>query len=354
MKLAELQITNLRNIQSAKLYFHPSFNIISGPNGSGKTSFLEAIYLLSNAYSFRTRENASLITDDRENLTLFSRTLDAQTISVQKSLHSPTIVRLNAEPCLVRSALAIFLPCQLFYQDIFQIIEAGPALRRGILDWGLFHVEHSYHTLWNHYQRTLKQRNSLLRQKAPLAHFIPWNHALANLANQLDALRGAYYRKLTQTFDEILKKISDISCKLEYYKGWDKKGEGKSLEEILQSTYHSDLLRLYTHYGAHNADLYILSNDVKAKHYLSRGQQKIALFAIKLAQMKLLNKHCILLIDDLTSELDKKHISRLMDFLTNQDIQMFVTVREDGNHLLLNEKERQYADFRMEDGKVFY
>lgn len=353
MKLSELQITNLRNIHSPRLYFDPSFNVISGPNGSGKTSFLEAIHLLSNAYSFRTRENTSLITHDKENLTLFAKTEDAQSISVQKSLHSPTLVRLNGEPCLVRSALAIFLPCQLFYQDIFQIIEAGPSLRRGILDWGLFHVEHSYHTLWNHYQRTLKQRNSLLRQKAPLDHFIPWNHALTELAKQLDALRITYYSRLTKEFYEIIKKISDISCTLEYYKGWDKKGEGKPLEEILQTTYQSDVLRQYTHYGAHNADLFILSNEVKAKQYLSRGQQKIALFAIKLAQIKLLNKHCILLIDDLTSELDKKHISRLMDYLINQEIQMFVTVREDGN-LLLNEKQREHSHFRMEEGNVFY
>ncbi len=349
MKLSELQITNLRNLHTARLYFHPSFNVISGPNGSGKSSFLEAIYLLSNAYSFRTRENASLITHDKESLTLFAKTEDAQSISVQKSLHAPTIIRLNGEPCLVRSTLAIFLPCQLFYQDIFQIIDAGPALRRGILDWGLFHVEHSYHTLWNQYQRTLKQRNSLLKQKAPLQHFMPWNQAIAELASQMDALREAYYSKLARAFEEIIKEISDISCKLEYYKGWDKKGEGKPLEEILESTFTSDILRQYTHYGAHNADLSILSNDVKAKHYLSRGQQKIALFAIKLAQIKLLNKHCILLIDDLTSELDKKHIDRLIDYLGQQDVQIFVTSR-DNEGLLLNQERQAHAHFLMQDG----
>jgi DNA replication and repair protein RecF len=352
MKLVELQITSLRNIDSLKLPLHSNFNIISGPNGSGKTSFLEAIYLLSSAYSFRTRENASLITHEKESLTVFAKTEDEQSISIQKSLHAPTLVRLNNQPCLVRSELAFFLPCQIFYQDIFQIIDAGPSLRRGILDWGLFHVEQNYHTLWNNYQRILKQRNSLLRQKASIEQFIPWNNALTELANQLDVSRQNYSTQLIKAFEEIIQEISDISCRLEYYKGWDKKGEGKSLEEILKSTHMSDLLRQYTHYGAHNADLMVLSNDVKAKHYLSRGQQKMVLFAIKLAQIKLLDKHCILLIDDFTSELDEKHINRLMDYLSQQHVQMFVTVR-DNMQRLLNGSKREHSHFQMDECVAF-
>ncbi|CDZ76163.1 DNA replication and repair protein RecF [Legionella massiliensis] len=325
MTLAQLQIQNLRNIRSARYNFHPHLNLIIGANGSGKTSFLEAIYLLGSGHSFRTREISPLVSHDKDQLTVFARTNDEQSISIQKSLTSATQVRLNSYPCQTTSELAYFLPCQVFYQDLFQIIDAGPSVRRSLLDWGLFHVEPSYHNLLKEYKRALKQRNALLRQKAQLRYFEPWNKIISELALNLDNFRSGYFSQLQDEFKRILQQLTDIDCDIGYYKGWDRKGTNKELAKILIESHDSDLQRQYTHYGPHQADILIDSHHLKAKQFLSRGQQKIILIAIKLAQTVLMGKPCTFLFDDLTAELDNAHLDRLFELIFTLEGQFFIT-----------------------------
>ncbi|ASQ47498.1 DNA replication/repair protein RecF [Legionella clemsonensis] len=325
MSLAQLQIHNLRNLKSARLDFHPHINFFSGINGSGKTSILEAIYLLGSGHSFRTREILPLISQGEETMTVFSRTFDQQTISIQKSLHSPTQVRINKLACQSSSELARFLPCQVFYQDIFQIIDAGPSVRRSVMDWGLFHVKQDYHSLWKDYKRALKQRNFLLKQKASPKELLPWNRILDDLASQLHHARENYFLQLRPKFEKTLEQLSSFHCSLSYYKGWDKRDTGKSLAIILEENYQKDVLRQFTQYGAHQADLSVASEEFTAKQYLSRGQQKILLFSLKLAQASIMSKPCIYLCDDLASELDKVHIERLLNFFLTLEGQFFIT-----------------------------
>lgn len=329
MTLAELKITHLRNIHSAHLLLHPRLNIIAGANGSGKTSSLEALYLLSSGHSFRTREISALVTQGQELLTIFAKSDDSQRISIQKSQHLSTIAQLNGQPCLSSSQLAAFLPCQVFYQDIFQLIDAGPALRRSLLDWGLFHVKHDYLTLWKDYRRALKQRNALLRQRAAASQLLPWNKLLNDIAILLDDYRSAYFQQLVVIFNRIVKQLSGIDCELHYYRGWDRKNEGKSLLDVLTASYDNDLSRQFTHYGAHQADLFVISTVFKAKHFLSRGQQKVVLFALKFAQAELVKKDCLYLIDDLSAELDEEHTNKILEHIDTMQGQFFITTRPD-------------------------
>jgi DNA replication and repair protein RecF len=349
MILRELQITNLRNILSARLLFHPHLNIVSGCNGSGKTSFLESIFLLASGQSFRCHDIRSIVSHHQDTLTVFSKTDDFQRISIQKAAHQPTIALINGESCLRRSELATFLPCQVFYQDIFQLIDAGPTLRRGLLDWGLFHVEHDYHVLWKDYRRVLKQRNSLLKSRANLTQLLPWNKMLAEIACQLDKRRLSYFNRLSCEFNTIIHELTNLQCELSYYRGWDKKNEGKSLEDILLATFQSDCLRQYTHYGAHHADLIVISSDYKVKNVLSRGQQKIVLFALKFAQSRLVDKPCIYLIDDMASELDENHISRLMHYINTTKGQFFITTRQN-DIPLFNIDHTNYTHYLIDNG----
>lgn len=325
MSLSFLQIQNLRNIKSARFNLDPHINLIIGPNGVGKTSFLEAIYLLGSGHSFRTREIKPLVARESETLTVFARTYDEQSISIQKSLALPTQVRLNSYSCHTSSELAYFLPCQVFYQDLFQIIDAGPSVRRSLLDWGLFHVKHPYHLLLKDYKRALKQRNSLLRQKAKESHFEPWNLIIADLALKVDEYRLNYMSQLEVEFNKTLAQLTDFDCTLHYYKGWDRKGLNKSLSAILKESYQLDIQRQFTQYGAHQADITIECSNSKAKLYLSRGQQKIVLIALKLAQTKLMDRNCLFLCDDLSSELDNEHLKRLFSLISQSKGQFFIT-----------------------------
>jgi len=325
MILSELKIHHLRNISLAHLVLDPRFNFISGPNGSGKTSILEAFYLLSCGHSFRSREISSIISHGQTSLTVFARSQQSESISIQKSSSEPTQIKLNNQFCSSTSQLAYALPCQIFYSDIFHIIDAGPSVRRSLLDWGLFHVKPDYLFIWKEYRKVLKQRNALLKMNAPYAHFIPWDKQLSKLAVQLHSLREDYFALLTNAFTKVLLQLSDIDCSINYFKGWDKKNSGKDLEQILAEGFISDKHKLYTQYGAHQADIIIESNQSKVKNILSRGQQKIILIALKLAQADLIDHDCLYLIDDLTSELDEAHQRKLLNLLRERKGQYVIT-----------------------------
>lgn len=352
MILTELKIHHLRNITSANLFLCPRFNFIYGPNGSGKTSILEALYLLSCGHSFRSREISPVISYDHQNLTVYSRSQDQGSISIQKSESEPTQVKLNNQFCSTTSQLAYALPCQVFYSDIFQIIDAGPSERRSLLDWGLFHVKHNYLSLWKEYRRVLKQRNALLKQHAPAHHFIPWNNQLNQLANQLHELRDAYFIQWEQAFHSVLKQLSHLDCSISYYKGWDKKNTGKDLLQVLDDNLASDQQKSYTQYGAHQADILIEINQNKAKHVLSRGQQKIILIALRLAQANLLEKDCLYLFDDLIAELDEEHQKKIIKVLSERKGQYVITSTCFPNQLISSVANESHKLFQIEEGFI--
>ena len=347
--LLDLNVHHLRNISSLRLSLHPQQTLFYGANGCGKTSLLEAIYLLCTGHSFRTRETIPLVSHGSPALTVFGRTILDETVSIQKSITGSTQVKLNRHPCYNSSELARFLPCQVFYQDIFQVIDAGPSVRRALLDWGLFHVEPVYLALWKDYRLVIKHRNALLRQKAPSVNFVPWNKQLVDLSYALDSMRATYFRQWTQSFEMFLAQLTNVPCHIEYYKGWDKKGIGIGLNQILEEQFSMDRQRQYTNAGAHQADILFDISLKKAKQHLSRGQQKIVLIALKLAQASLVSKDCIYLFDDIAAELDSLHLSRLMDCLSSIKGQQFYTAIHDGtlgkafhsihldSHLLNNE-----------------
>lgn len=324
MSLKRLDIHQVRNITSARLDLNPRFNVFFGANGSGKTSLLESIYLLGRGHSFRARENEALIAYDASDLTVFGEMLEGDSISIKKT-KSKTTVSINKKKCSKSSDLARFLPCQIFYQDIFEIMDAGSAVRRALLDWGLFHASLDYHTVWKDYKRVLKQRNFLLKQGARRQQFIPWDEQLVELAEVLHVFRKDYFQQWYRAFEEVLPLLTPFPCGLAYDKGWDKKHEKKGLDEILVEQFEMDLQRQYTHSGAHHADILFETRGKKAKQTLSRGQQKIILIALKLAQAKLLSGACVYLFDDVMTELDAVHIEGLFRALEAIPGQFFFT-----------------------------
>lgn len=352
MILSELKIHHLRNISSTQIKLSPRFNFIAGANGSGKTTVLEAFYLLSCGHSFRSREISPLIQQGQNAFTVFARTQQQDTISIQKSSSQPTQIKLRNQFCTSTSQLAYALPCQIFYSDIFQIIDAGPTIRRSVLDWGLFHVKPDYLSLLKNYKKILKHRNALLKTHAPYAHFVPWDKQLNQLALALDVLRKDYFEQWTHAFTQVLAQLSDLQCNLSYFKGWDKKNTGKNLEQILAESFESDNHKLYTQSGAHQADVIIEANLNKAKQFLSRGQQKIILIALKLAQAHLLADNCLYLFDDLPAELDEVHQHKLITYLAAHQGQYVITTNGDPLHLQRYCAEDVSALYHIKEGIV--
>lgn len=246
-------------------------------------------------------------------------------MSIKKSLSEATQIKLNNQFCFTTSSLAYTLPTQIVYSDIFSIIDAGSSARRSVLDWGLFHVKRNYLSVWKEYKKALKQRNALLKQNATYDNFIPWDTQLNLYAEQLDQFRKEYFVKWEQEFQKVIVELTDVSCSLHYYKGWDKKNTGKDLQTILEDNFKSDKQKTFTQYGSHQADLLIESNHSKARHILSRGQQKIILIALKLAQANLIESSCLFLIDDFSAELDEVHQENILRYLIDNKGQYVIT-----------------------------
>lgn len=324
MSITQLDVHALRNITTLRVYPHARWNVIFGENGSGKTSLLEAISLVSTGRSFRTNEVNALVRDGEDALMLFARTAQDETIQLKKNKAGMS-AWIDQKICARRSELAQRLPCQIFYQDIFSIIDAGPSVRRSLLDWGLFHVKHQEIGLWREYARVLKQRNSLLRQQAAHQHVKPWDCLLEELSEALHERRQAFCSEWFLRFDETLAQLTTQSCSVRYEKGWDRKNTGKRLLTILDEQWESDKIQQYTHSGAHQADLILTTPSLKVKQSLSRGQQKMILLALKLSQAELIASQCVYLLDDVFSELDSSHIQRLLSHMETLKGQFFFT-----------------------------
>ncbi len=334
--IQQLTITDIRNIVSATLKPSPSMNVLYGLNGSGKTSVLEAIHILGVARSFRTSRIKPVINRDSEVCTVFGRlgvTSGSVPIGVSRNLRDESLqIRVSGENLKSTSELARLLPLQVINPDTFRLLEGSPKLRRNFIDWGVFHVKHQdFFPLWKRMQKALKQRNSLLRHgRINSSELASWNIEFEKAANAIDLLRNEYIERLIPVFNQVLSELTDLeNLTIQYYRGWDKE---RSLNEVLTSGLARDAQSGYTHSGPQRADLRIRMGKVSAVDVLSRGQLKLVVCALKLAQgflyKELSSKQCIFLVDDLPSELDIPHRLALCQLFQKMSCQTFITCVE--------------------------
>ena len=334
--IQQLSITDIRNLSSVSIKPSLSVNVLYGLNGSGKTSVLEAIHILGVARSFRTSRIKPVINRDAEVCTVFGRLGVASgsiPVGVSRNLRDETLqIRVSGENLKSTSELARLLPLQVINPDTFRLLEGSPKLRRNFIDWGVFHVKHhDFFPLWKRMQKALKQRNSLLRHgRINGSELTSWNIEFEKAANAIDVLRSDYIQRLTPVFNEVLSELTDLeNLTLQYYRGWDKE---RSLNEVLASGLARDAQSGYTHSGPQRADLRIRVGKVSAVDILSRGQMKLVVCALKLAQgflyKELSGKQCVFLVDDLPSELDIPHRLALCQLFQKMNCQTFITCVE--------------------------
>lgn len=332
--IRRLEIAGVRNLTSVSLPLLSTINILYGDNGAGKTSVLEAIHLLSSAKSFRGHKLKPLINSDMDSCICFGE-IDLpgqgfQPVGVErfKASSVPAVIKVAGQTVRSASALAENLPLQVICSDTFKLLEGSPAVRRQFMDWGVFHVEHQFHSIWKNAQRCLKQRNSLLRHgRLDDSELAVWTQELAGFGEQLDVFRKSYFDRLVPIFEETLSRLLDIDgLSLKYYRGWD---SDRSLCDVLAANLNRDKEVTHTQAGPHRADLKFRYRSANAADILSRGQQKLVVCALRVAQGYLLSQEkgrsCVYLIDDLPSELDRGHRKALCMLLEELGCQVFVT-----------------------------
>ena len=330
MALINLGIRHFRNLQPVDIEPAPDLNIIIGENASGKTSVLEAIYFLGRATSFRTNRFDRILQKGQNSLAVYAK-LNSEKgqivpFGVQKDAKTVKI-RINEQKITKVSELVKNLPLQVIHPNSHQLLEEGPKFRRRFLDWGVFHVEHTFYPAWQRYQKALKQRNMALRSKAKKELVCVWNNELIESGVILDTLRKQYINDLQNLLADYIKPIlGDLDSRVEYQQGWQKEMQ---FSEALINAIEKDMERGYTTVGPQRADVKILVDGVLANERISRGQQKILVTGLLLAQAGLFtnktNKKCILLIDDVAAELDEKNREALLSILMKMDVQMFLT-----------------------------
>ena len=339
MQIIELTIHHFRNLHTIELQ-PSSCNVFLGQNGSGKTSLLESIYLLSRGKSFRHHQPRHYIEHGFSNTTVFARLNDDQTVAIAKSQDATTQLRLNGHSLVTTLLLEPVSLAQL---------EDGSQARREMLDWLGFHVEPSFHPNWLSYQRLLKQRNSLLKQNFGNASLTSlqqqelsaWDYQLSQHAEKIHQARADIIEQWQPHFlAQVQKFLPQYAEKLRlrYIPGFDTEA---GLATTLANRLASDIELGYTRMGCHRADINVVldlvytdtaghkhKQTLLATDMLSRGEKKLLVMALRLSQLPLLNqvdKVPLVLVDDITAELDSDALMLLLTGLKQVNSQLFIT-----------------------------
>ncbi len=331
MSVSRLLVRDLRNLRSVEIYPASAVNLIYGENGSGKTSLLEAIHLLSLGRSFRSHKIKSLINEAQQSLTVFARVQAHGTdipIGIQRQRNGLVQFKVAGKPLHSVAELVAYLPLQVIDAEAFSLLGGGPSVRRQFLDWLVFHVEPGFYPAWRNAQRCLKHRNTLLRRgRITPAEIAPWDQELVHATDIIQRLRKRCFDVFVQEFDKLIDQfvvVDGLSVKL--FRGWDK---SQDYAALLKDGFERDLQSGYTHASVNRADIRIRINGTNAAEVLSRGQQKLLVCALKIAQgvvfEKLTQRKCVYLVDDLPAELDGSHRALLVAWLERLQTQVFIT-----------------------------
>lgn len=357
MALIKLGIRHFRNLHQVDFEPSEDLNLIIGQNASGKTSVLEAIYFLGRARSFRTHRFDRIVENGQQELSVFAQKKleSGQKVSFGVKKGAKTVqIRINEQKITKVADLVQNLPLQLVHPNSHQLLEEGPRYRRQFLDWGVFHVEHNFYSAWHRYQVALKQRNMALRQSSSKELIQVWDKELIEAGLHLHEMRSRYIADLQELLHEyIYPVLGQLDINIQYQPGW---AQDTDFESALKRALDSDRERGYTGVGPQRADISVKVDGVLATERISRGQQKILVTCLLLAQAALYNsktaKKCILLIDDVAAELDPENRYKLMQVLQGMQVQMFLTAIEKETLLPMREQSATAKMFHVEHGKL--
>ena len=333
MHLGSVSFDGVRNLSPISLDCHPKANVIYGANGSGKTSLLEAIFLLGRGRSFRHRDLRLVISRGIDQLVVSGKVArpdmnGSHQLGVSRTAKGGFEARCNGKNLASAAELAAELPIQLVDAHSFSLLEGGPLQRRQFIDWGVFHVEHGFADLWKRFQKALKQRNQLLRHARIDEELLAlWSRELAPLNEMITEQRKDYLIQLERYISPLVQALKGLGeVTLEYNQGWQ---EGVALLDVFSSDRDRDIAVGTTSHGAQRADIKLMVDGALAADSLSRGQSKLLVYALKLAQAAhfkaVTGNSCVFLLDDLPAELDADNCRDVLDYLNGLGCQYFVT-----------------------------
>ncbi|CAC9435126.1 DNA recombination and repair protein RecF [uncultured Gammaproteobacteria bacterium] len=329
----KLSIHQFRNLHTQHITPCKTINLFIGKNAQGKTNLIEAIYYLGHNRSFKTK-TLKEVTRFKCSKFQLSAEINEYLIKLEKSNNKNTVT-VNQQKINNTSQLSQILPTQIITPDKGFIVNSTPKNKRSYLDWGVFHVKPESTKVFKNYNKILKNINTLLaNHQTNELNF--WFLELAKVSIIINKNRVDYLQQLKQTlFSEqtkILDTLIDSLNRFDYQfsSGWPKEVDATNEQSIYQylNKNTSSLLRVkHLNYGSHKANIHFLFNG-KNECFFSRGEQKTLSIIFWLAQVVLLinlNIKPIVLIDDLSSELDNTKINIILHYLKDLKVQTFIT-----------------------------
>lgn len=358
MRVTRLEVSGLRCFQHASLAPCPGLNLITGDNGAGKTSILEALHLMAYGRSFRGRARDGLVRQGTAAAEIFVQWREDSGGRERKAglRHSGQDWegRLDGQPLSQLGDLCAALSVVTFEPGSHALVMGPADNRRRYLDWGLFHVEQGFLGLWRRYSRALKQRNALLKARVRDSQLDAWEQELQETGTLLTTRREQYLTELTPCLQGITAELLPAAegTTLQFLPGWRR--DEMPLTDALLLARERDLVTGFTSVGPHRADWRIEHAAIQGRETLSRGQAKLTALAALLAQAEhqagLLGEWPVVALDDLASELDRAHQARVLQRLQDSGAQVFMTGTEPPPGL--DSLQIEPATFHVEHGQI--
>jgi len=362
MKLIKLKLASFRNLKSVELTPGDKFNVFYGNNGQGKTNLLESIYLLATMKSFKQAKNSELILFGAD-FALLKGVVERDQVKREIAL----LLEKQGKKAKVDEKLATRvddffgnLNVVLFTPEEIGMVRGGPELRRRYLDRAVFTCDIGYLSAYHAYQKILKQRNALLKSGQNFGLDV-WTEQLAQAAVLVVERRVAWLKEIEKLLQLFYSEISgnDEEVQIEYRQhAVDERAYQTNPKEALLAALKAheaeEKRRCFTQVGPHRDDLHFGLNGRSARHFASQGQQRSFVLALKMAEIEYITR-CfeappVLLLDDMTSELDQERNRNFMEFLKKRQMQVFITTTALENVVL--EGTEDIRAYRISAGKI--
>lgn len=348
MVIKKIYLENFRNYEKQEINLNENINVFYGNNAQGKTNILEALYYSALGRSFRTYKDSELIRFGKDSSKidiLYEKNNRENEIEIVLNKSEKKIVKINGIKINKSSELIGNLNIVIFSPDDILILKQSPSLRRKFLDILISQLKPNYVHVLSEYNKVLEQRNALLKSKNVDTIEI-WNEQLADLNEKIFNYRKYYIEKIQEKLLMIHPRVTNEreNIKIVYKTKFE---DREKFLNLLEKNLTFDLYKGYTSIGAHRDDFEIYINDNMLNVYGSQGQHRTAILSLKIAELEILKEQIgenpVLLLDDVTSELDLERI-RLI-FSKIQDYQVFITCTDVGvvmNHECLTNNLKLY------------
>ena len=366
MRIEHLKLTNFRNYSSLEIDFDNNVNIIIGDNGKGKTNILESIYVLSLTKTHRYGIEENLIKFNEE-IAKIEGIVRRDDLIKKQEVHltkkKKQIFINNKEMRRIRDYISNFCVISFTPEDL-EIVKGSPNIRRNMINIDISQLHNNYISYLNEFNQIIKIRNEYLKKmnldgNSDIRYLDVVNSSMIEKAIKIYEYRYDFFEKINNLLPKIFKKLSGLdNLKIKYETNvdlneFDLDKIRKNYESKINKNFKVELMQGVTLIGPHRDDFSFDLDGMDMKNFASQGQQRLAVIALKIAEIYLYKEETgeypVLLLDDIFSEIDTKKRNKIISFLL-KDIQSIITTTD------INDIEEELVEnatiFKVNNNKV--